>query len=246
MHASGVPNRKWRRCTKRLDRFELDREGQGVAEGAVGVREAAEQGGVLVVVGGADHAAVAGQDLHLGHGLVRHAVAQRSGLDAQPGDGAAEGDRLELGDDQRHEPVPERGVAQVLVGRHAADPRGPAVRVDPQYVVERGQTPGRARPPGPAGSCDPRLRGTGTGWTCAWPAAPVPRRPGRVGLTQLATATSCESAVMRTSFRLGPAAHDGNDRGRIKDTIHTELDEPSGSVLGTPVRVSSRLIPMGP
>ena len=60
---------------------------------------------MLVIVGGADDAAVAGQDLHLGDGLVRHAVAQRGGLDAEPGDRAAEGYRLELGHHERHQLV---------------------------------------------------------------------------------------------------------------------------------------------
>ncbi len=137
--------RKVAQVHERLNRLEFDREGQGVAEGAVGVREAAEQGGVLVVSGGADDAAVTGEDLHLGHGLVRKAVAQRAGLDANPGHGTAERDRLELGHDQGHQPVPERGVGQVLVGGHAADPRRPALRVDPQDVAERGYIQGSLR-----------------------------------------------------------------------------------------------------
>src|SRR5580658_4300199 len=42
----------------------------------------------------------------------------------------------------------------------------------------------------------------------------------------LATATSCELAVMRKSFRLSPSTHYGNDRGRTKDKIRPEQDEP--------------------
>ena len=129
-----------------LHGLELDGERQGVAERAEGVREAVEQIRVLVVGGGADDAAVAGQDLHLDDRLVRHPVAQRSGLDAQPGDRPAEGDRLELRDHQRHQPVPQRRVAQVLVGGHAADPGGAAGRVDFQHVTEGGDVqPARSR-----------------------------------------------------------------------------------------------------
>src|ERR1017187_425981 len=40
-----------------------------------------------------------------------------------------------------------------------------------------------------------------------------------------ATATSCVSAVMRTSFRLRAVTRHLNDHGRAKGKIHAELDE---------------------
>ncbi len=93
---------------------------------------------MLVVVGGDDHAAVAGEDLQCGDGLVWHAVAQRGGFDAEASDRAAEGDRLELRHNQRHKLVRERGVAEVLVGGHAPDAGCPGHRIDAQHVAERG------------------------------------------------------------------------------------------------------------
>ena len=157
LHAGfGAVEREVAQVHVRPDRFELDGEGEGVAERPVGVREATEQVGVLVVVGGDDDAAVAGQDLQLGDGLVRHAVAQRGGLDAEAGDRAAEGDRLELGHHQRHQLVRERGVAEVLVGGHAPDAGRPGDGIDAQHVAERGDVKlGRA--PDPRGR---RRRGT--------------------------------------------------------------------------------------
>ena len=123
---------------ERRGRLEFDGERERVAERAVGVGEPPVEGGVLVPLGGGDHPAVAGEDLHLGHRLVRQAVAQRGGLDAQPGDRAAERDRLQLGHDQRHQAVLQGGVGQVLVGRHAADDRRAGRRVHAQHAPERG------------------------------------------------------------------------------------------------------------
>ena len=67
---------------------------------------------------------------------MRQPVAERRGLDAQPDDGAAERDGLELRDDQRHQPVRQRGRDEVLVGGHAADVGGAALGVDVQHAVE--------------------------------------------------------------------------------------------------------------
>ena len=170
---------------ERLDGFELDGERQGVAQRPVGVREAAEQVGMLVVVGGADDTAVAGQDLHLGDGFVRHAAAQRGGLDAEPGDRATQGYRLELRHHQRHQLMPERGVAQVLVGGHAPDPRGPGGGINAQHVAERGnvQAPvrlsGFLRGSSRAVVAEPEQVGRALGQPHR-----RPRGQGRVGLAQ--------------------------------------------------------------
>ena len=163
---------------ERLHGLELDGERQGVAESAEGVREPVEQVRVLVVGGGADDAAVAGQDLHLDDRLVRHPVAQRSGLDAQPGDRPAEGDRLELRDHQRHQPVPQRRVAQVLVSGHAADPGGAGGPGRCPARDRRRRRPARPRPPRPPGPSG-RCRGTGRGSRCAWPGGRESRAAAR-------------------------------------------------------------------
>ena len=116
----------------RFDRHQLDREGERVAKGAVGVREAVVEVAVLVVLGGDEHAAVAGEELHLGHRLMRQPVPDRGRLDAQAGNRPAQGNRLELRHDQRHQAVRQRGVAQVLIRCHPAhDGRpGRGVHVD--------------------------------------------------------------------------------------------------------------------
>ena len=162
----------------RPDRLELDGEREAVAQRPVGVREAAEQVGVLVVGGRADDPAVTGQDLHLGDRLVRHAVAQRGGLDAEPGDRAAEGDRLELGHHQRHQLVRERRVAEVLVGGHAPDAGRPGDGVDAQHVTERGDVQ-QGRPGTAGGLAEPEQVGGALGQPYR-----RARRRGRIGLTQ--------------------------------------------------------------
>ena len=139
LHAGlGVAEAEVPQVHERRHRLQLDRERQGVAQGAVGVRESAEQVRVLVVRGGRHHLAVAGQDLHGQDRLMRHAQAQRGGLDAQAGDRAAQGDRLQLGHHERHQAVRQRRVRQVLVGGHAAHHRGAGRRVDVQHPAERG------------------------------------------------------------------------------------------------------------
>ena len=69
---------------------------------------------------------------------MRHAQAQRGGLDPQAGDGAAQGDGLQLGHHERHQAVRQRGVRQVLVGGHAAHHGGAGRRIDVQHPAERG------------------------------------------------------------------------------------------------------------
>jgi len=96
--------------------FHLD--AQGVAERAVGVREAEEKIGMLVVGGAGDDAAVAEQDFDLEHAVVHQAVAMRGRLDADAGDRAAEGDGLQLRHHRRHHAVREAFRYQRLVGDH--------------------------------------------------------------------------------------------------------------------------------
>ena len=135
----------------RLHRLELDPEPQGVAERAVGVREGAEEVGVLAVGRRDDDLAGAGEDVHLEDRLVGQPVAERRRLDAQPGDRAAEGDRLQLRHDEGHQAVGQGRVDQVLVGRHPLDVGGAGLRVDRDDLVQpRDVEPGAGRVrPGP-------------------------------------------------------------------------------------------------
>ena len=114
---------------ERFDGFELDLETNRIAERPIGIRERTEQVAVLVGRRG-EHVAGAGQDVHLQHRLVRQAVAKRRGLDAEPGDGPAERDRLQLRHHQRRQPVGERGSDEVLVRAHPGHIGGPGVGVD--------------------------------------------------------------------------------------------------------------------
>jgi hypothetical protein len=65
-------------------------------------------------------------------------VPERRRLDAEAGHRAAQGDRLELRYYQRHEPVRQRGVAEILIGGHAAHNGGLGGHVDVDHVRERG------------------------------------------------------------------------------------------------------------
>ena len=122
----------------RLDRLELDAQSDGVAEAAVGVGEGGEQVGVLAVRTCGDDLAVAGEDVHLDHGLVRQPVAERRRLDAEAGYCAPERDGPQLGNDQRHQAVRQRRIDQVLVGAHALDVGAARVGVDSDHAVEPG------------------------------------------------------------------------------------------------------------
>ena len=77
-----------------------------------------------------EHLAGAGQDVHLQHRLVRQTVAERGGLDAEPGDRPAERDRLQLRHHQRRQPVGQRGGDEVLVCTHPGHIGGPGVGID--------------------------------------------------------------------------------------------------------------------
>ena len=57
-------------------------------------------------------------------------LRKRRGLDAEPGDGPAERDRLQLRHHQRRQPVRERGGDEVLVRAHPGHIGGPGVGVD--------------------------------------------------------------------------------------------------------------------
>jgi hypothetical protein len=94
---------------------------------------------VLVVRTRGDDLGRAGEHVHLDHRLVRAAVAVRRRLDAQPGHRAAERDRLELRDDERHEPMTQRRVDEVLVRRHPEHVGGARLRVHRQDAVEAGR-----------------------------------------------------------------------------------------------------------
>ncbi len=122
------------------DRFEGDAQPHRVPEGAVGVGEAAEERAfALGAVGaGGDDLAGAGEDVHLEHGLVRQAQAERGGLDAQAGHGAAEGDGLELRHDVGHQAVRQGGVDEVLVGAHPLDVGGAGVGIHGDDAREAG------------------------------------------------------------------------------------------------------------
>ena len=103
-----------------------------------------------------DDLAGAGEHVHLEHRLVRQAVAERRRLDAQPGDRAAEGDRLELRHDQR---ASARAAASRRPGsRRCTCPATSAVRP----VGSTSSTPVRPETsrPGPArGAAPEQVRG---------------------------------------------------------------------------------------
>jgi hypothetical protein len=150
----------------RRNRLQLDLQPQRVAEGAVGVGEAGEQVGVLAVGRGRDDLAVGGENVHLEHRLVRQPVPERGGLDAEPGHRSAERDRLQLRDHERHEPVRQRGVDQVLVGGHALHVSRACHVVDGDHAGERGRVESAHRfgaaeaeqVRGPLGQPHPRAR----------------------------------------------------------------------------------------
>ena len=81
---------------------------------------------------GRDHLAGAGEHVHLEHRLVRQPVAEAGRLDAEAGDRAAEGDRPQLRDDERDQPVRQGRVDEVLVGAHALHLGGRAPRRRPR------------------------------------------------------------------------------------------------------------------
>ena len=93
------------------------------------------------VVGGAgdrEDLAVAGEDVHLEHRLVRRAVAEARALDAEAGDGSAQGDGAQLRHAHGHQAVRKRRVDEVLVGGHAEHLGGARDRIDVQHAVEGG------------------------------------------------------------------------------------------------------------
>ena len=65
-------------------------------------------------------------------------VAERRGLDAEAGDRAAERDRPQLRDDERHQAVGQGRVDEVLVGAHALHVGGAGLDVDRDDAVEAG------------------------------------------------------------------------------------------------------------
>ena len=144
---------------------QLDPQAQRVAERAGGVRQPREQVGTLVG-GGPQHLAGTGEHVGLEDRLVGQPVAERRGLDPETDHGAAEGDRLELGDDQWREAMSQRRVEQVLVRGHAADVGRARLDVDAQDMVQPADVePGsggrgaRAEQVGrPLGQPDPRSR----------------------------------------------------------------------------------------
>ncbi len=87
---------------------------------------------------GHNHPAVAGEHLQFANGLVRQPVSKRAGLDAEPGHGSAESNRLQLRHHQRHQAVGQRGIDETLVRGHALHIRGAGLWVDRQHPVEAG------------------------------------------------------------------------------------------------------------
>ena len=128
----------------RRDLLQLDPQPDRVAEGAVGVREAAEQVGVRAVRGHGHQVAGAGEDVELAHRLVRQPAAERRRLDAEAGHRTAERDGAQLRDDERHEPLGQGGRDEVLVRAHALDVRRPGRGVDRDDAVEAGDVQPRA------------------------------------------------------------------------------------------------------
>ncbi len=223
---------------ERRRRLELDGEGERVAERPVGVGEAPVERVMGVPGGGRDHAAVAGEDLHLGHRLVRHSAAQRAGLDAQAGDRAAERDRLQLRHDQRHQAVPQGGVGEVLVGRHAADDRRARRRVDAQHAPERrhveaGRGAAAAEPeqvrrplgqPDRAAGRNRRVGAPQQGHRSPVGPEPVARRgrsPGRAGISR---ASGVRHATLPEFARTQASRRECTPEG-VMGKVHAELDE---------------------
>ena len=92
---------------------------------------------------GGDHLAGPGEDVELQHRLVRHPVAEGGRLDPQTADRAAEGDRLQLRDHERRQPVRQRGCDEILVGAHPGHVGRPGVAVDRDHPGQsRGVQPG--------------------------------------------------------------------------------------------------------
>ena len=89
--------------------------------------------------------AVAGEDVDLENRLMGQAGAEGRALDAESGDRAAEGDRLELWDDQRCEAVRQSGRDEVLVGAHAGDVGGARLGIHRDDPVESGDVQSRMR-----------------------------------------------------------------------------------------------------
>ena len=127
MQASGAAEAEVPQVHERLDRLELDRQAQRVAERAVGVREAAVQRRRARRPG----AAVTTRPSPVRISISRtdscgRPLRNERGLDAEAGDRAADGDRLELRDDQRHQPV--RAGSRRPGPRTSSCPRRLAVR----------------------------------------------------------------------------------------------------------------------
>ena len=109
---------------------------QHVPESAVRIGEAVEKIPVRVV-GTSDHRrAVAEQHLQLLDALVHQAVPERGGLDAHARDGAADRDRLELGDHARHDALGEGRIDQRLVGGHSLDIHPPVDGAHREHVMK--------------------------------------------------------------------------------------------------------------
>ncbi len=126
-------------------RNETGGNGERVTERAVGIGKAEEQIAVLVVRRAADDLPVGSQHLERMHRIVDESMPERRRLDSDAGDGAAEGDRLELRHDRRHGALRERRVGESLVGNHSLGLDDAGTGVDPDDVGEaREVDPGRA------------------------------------------------------------------------------------------------------
>ena len=95
---------------------------------------------MVVVRRTGDDPSVRKRHVHFEHGFVNQTVTKRRRLDADPGHGAAYGDRLELWHHTWHDPVGQRGLDECVVGSHALHVDPAVGNIDVQHVD---QVPGR-------------------------------------------------------------------------------------------------------
>lgn len=115
---------------ERKYRLEFDLQPRRVAESAVRVGKAPVQVRVLALGCCREDLTATGEDVDLEYRLVRKPAAERRRLDAESGDRAAEGDRLELRNDERGEAVGQRRVDQILVRAHPRHVGGASRGID--------------------------------------------------------------------------------------------------------------------
>lgn len=110
-----------------------------IAQRAIGVGKTEEQIFVFIVFGGDDDRAVRQEDVYFQDRFVHKAISERGGLDTHSSQGSADGDRLELGNDGRHQLERQRVTNQVLVRRHTFDFGNTLVRINANHLIEMAQ-----------------------------------------------------------------------------------------------------------